>query len=195
MHGINNNKSAGEIRSGSILSHDNTWSGFNSGHNLQNFRNYKPSVHWGPVNGKNLWDKNEPNGSTGYWATGTHTGVNGSRTLVDTNVTKTWWDSGGQLRTGAWPINRWWEAGASYMVRNMSKETTDILENHVWAMANDGNTIDCSVLSFDDSHVTFDYGDRYEIWKVTKAFDQPGQGKSDLLSGLGTYPTGTTALS
>lgn len=185
------NKAAGQIRSGSIISHDNTWVGFNNGHELQNFRNYNPSVHYGPVDGVNLWDKNAPNGSTGYWATGTHTGSNGSTTLTDSNANKKWWDASGNPKTGAWTSNRWVETGVSYMVRNVSGEKGGDTNNRVWATSNTANTVTCSTISFDGTNVTFNTGDAYEIWEVTQALDQPGLGKSDLLAGLGDYPTGT----
>ena len=182
---------AGQIRSGCIITHDNTWTNGAKGHVLQAFRLYKKSPRWGPADGQNLWDKNVPNGATGYWATGTHTGADGATVLTDSNASKTWWDDSGIPQTGAWPINRWYVEGVAYMVRNRTRESSqgDI---RTWAISNTANTVTCSFKTFTGDHVTFNTGDTYEIWKVSQALDQPGMGKSDLLVGLGTFPTGTT---
>ena len=49
---------------------------------------FKGVPHWGPADGQNLWDKNLPNGSIGYWARGTHTGADGMTLLTDENPKK-----------------------------------------------------------------------------------------------------------
>ena len=69
---------AAQIRSGSILTFNNKSKGVTAGHVLQVYRPFHKSPHWGPVNGKNLYDENEPKSVTGYWERGTHTGASGS---------------------------------------------------------------------------------------------------------------------
>ena len=41
--------------------------------------------------------------------------------------------------------------------------------------------------------VTFNTGDKYQIWKVARLLDQSGVGKGDLLTGAGTYGSSTMA--
>jgi hypothetical protein len=192
------NKRGGQIRSGSLVTHDNVWTGYTDGHVLQAARLYKPSVHFGPADGENVWDKlaKNPTGGLGYWATGTHTGANGASILTDSNAAKAWWNNAGVVQSGAWGTNRFVEDGVAYMVRNVTQEDpTNFNENFVFAVSNDANNIHCSTLTGNGVHRTFNTGDTYEIWKVTQALDQPGMGKCDLLTGLGTYPGGTTPFS
>jgi hypothetical protein len=177
---------AGQIRSGSIITHDNTWTNVVRGHVLQTFRLFQRSPHWGPADGQNLWDRNLPNGSIGYWARGTHTGADGMTLLTDDNPKKIWWDSHGSLQTGSWPPNRWYEPGACYIVRNKTREKSQGTVR-TFAIGSDANTIKCSALSFFGNYVTFNNGDTYEVWKISQALDQPGTGKSDLLTGLGNW--------
>jgi hypothetical protein len=183
---VNNTPQAGQIRSGCIITHDNTWTHVARGHVLQTFRLFQRSPHWGPADGQNLWDKNVPNASIGYWASGTHTGANGTTILTDDNPKKTWWDARGILQTGPWPSNRWYEPGACYLVRNKTREESQGTIR-TFAIASDAHTVKCSGLTFFGTHVTFDTGDTYEIWKISQALDQPGTGKSDLLTGLGNW--------
>ena len=56
-----------------------------------------------------------------------------------------------------------------------------------FAIGSDANTVKCSALTFFGNYVTFNNGDTYEIWKISQALDQPGTGKSDLLTGLGAW--------
>jgi hypothetical protein len=166
---------AAQIRSGSLLTFNNTTKNFKCGHVLQAYRPFHKSPHWGPVNGKNLYDQNEPNSVTGYWARGTHTGASGSYNVVDS--------------TKNWATNQWYSSGSVFMVRNITTETTSTL-NYVWALSNNSNTITCSNIVWEsDKKTTFNKGDVYEIWKVNRALDQPGSGKTALLKGLGDWPT------
>src|SRR5438045_2195427 len=80
---------AGEIRGGTIISHDNTWTNVARGHILQDFRYYSgQDTYWGIANGQNVYDLNAPNGTASYWVAGTHTGPNGADSLTD--ATKNW---------------------------------------------------------------------------------------------------------
>jgi hypothetical protein len=75
-------------------------------------------------------------------------------------------------------------------VRDKTQEANQGV-TRTYAVANDANTITCSILSrFAGQRVRFNAGDTYEIWKVSQALDQPGMGKSDLLSGLGDWDSG-----
>jgi hypothetical protein len=165
---------AGQIRSGSIITHDNKWGNVANGHVLQAYRQFHPSPHWGVANGQNPYDDNDPNGITGYWETGKHTGANGATELTDS--------------TKNWAPNQWHVPGATYIVRNITKEATHDFHQS-FAVANTANTISCSALTFEDGvKLTFDTGDTYQIWKVVRSLDQPGLGKGDLLRGLPGKP-------
>jgi hypothetical protein len=177
---------AGQIRSGCIISHDNTWTNVEKGHVLQAYRLYDPSRHWGAADGQNNYDDNASNGKTGYWATGTHTGAAGATDLTDSNPKKTWWDDADKPQTGAWPINRWYSEGAAYIIRNISREVAQ--NTRAFAKSNTVDTITCSAHTKAGDRVTFDPGDTYQIWKVVHSLDQPGLGKGDLLTGLPGRP-------
>ena len=164
---------AGQIRSGSLITHDNKWGNVPKGHELQAYRQFHRSPHWGVANGQNPYDDNAPNGATGYWETGKHTGPNGATVLTDS--------------TKNWAPNQWYVPGATYIVRNITKEAARDFRQS-FAIANTANTITCSPLSFDRVTLTFNTGDTYQIWKVVHSLDQPGLGKGDLLRGLPGRP-------
>jgi hypothetical protein len=165
---------AGQIRSGSIITHDNKWGNVAKGHVLQAYRQFNPSPHWGVTNGQNPYDDNAPDGTTGYWETGKHTGTNGAIELTDS--------------TKNWAPNQWFVPGATYIVRNITKEAAGD-RHQSFAIANTTNTVTCSSLTFEDQiRLTFNTGDTYQIWKVVHSLDQPGLGKGDLLKGLPGRP-------
>jgi hypothetical protein len=164
-----------QIRSGSLITFNNTSKRLTAGHVLQVYRPYHKSEHWGPVNGQNLYDQNDPKSVTGYWERGTHTGPTGSTKVVDS--------------TKNWSANQWYSPGIVYMVRNITRETAST-QSYTWAASNTSNTIVCDDLKFgNDPTVIFNPGDVYEIWKVDRALDQPGSGKSVLIPGLGNWPS------
>ena len=49
-----------QIRSGCIITHDNTWINATKGHVLQAYRQFQYSPHWGIANGQNPYDDNAP---------------------------------------------------------------------------------------------------------------------------------------
>jgi len=62
--GTNLNRFVGNVRSGGVLFHDNSISGYwgnSAGFALQNFRNFHPFDAWGGADGTNAWDVNAPN--------------------------------------------------------------------------------------------------------------------------------------
>jgi hypothetical protein len=164
---------APQIRSGCIITHNNKWSNVTKGHVLQAYRQFHRSSHWGIANGQNPYDDNESNGSTGYWETGKHTGPNGVTVLTDF--------------TKNWAPNQWYIPGATYIVRNVTKEAAGDSQQS-FAVSNSTNTITCSPLSFSKTLLTFNTGDTYQIWKIIHSLDQPGLGKGDLLRGLPGRP-------
>ena len=170
--------SAGQIRSGCIITHDNKWSNVAKGHVLQVYRQLQNSPHWGWSNGQNPYDDNAPNGATGYWETGKHTGPNGATVLTDS--------------TKNWTPNQWYQPGVTYIVRNITQEALarsnrDKIQS--FAISNTSNTITCSALTaFPGKVLKFNTGDTYQIWKVVHSLDQPGLGKGDLLTGLPGRP-------
>ena len=88
----------GSLRSGTLLSHDNTWDGITGAvpRFLQAFRTFISLPPWGGASGANPWDLNDTEGNgtnvAGHvpflYASGTHTGASGATTLTDS--TKTW---------------------------------------------------------------------------------------------------------
>jgi hypothetical protein len=172
---------AGQIRSGCIISHDNTWTNVAKGHILQVYRYYNDQdTKWGIANGQNVYDLNDPNGTVGYWAAGTHTGPNGAATLTDA--------------TKNWNTNQWYTPGVAYIIRNKTKEDAGIPAQQSWILSNTSNTVTFSHVTFPGkTPLAFNTGDRYEIWKIERLLDQTGVGKGDLLTGAGTYGTSTMA--
>lgn len=168
---------AGQIRSGSIVTHGNTWANVKRGHLLQAYRQYHYSPHWGIANGQNPYDDNAPRESSGYWETGKHTGGSGALVLTDS--------------TKHWVPNQWYVPGATFIVRNMTQESAaaraaDKIQSFV--VSNTSDSITCSSLSFTSKRLTFNTGDRYQIWKIVRSLDQPGLGGGDLLEGLPGRP-------
>ena len=166
---------AGLIRSGCLITHDNTWTNVAKGNVLQVYRQFHRSPHWGISNGQNPYDDNAPNGTTGYWETGKHTGPNGSTVLIDSSK--------------HWAPNQWYEPGVTYIIRNITKEAADPnADNQSFVISNTADTIICSAKSFTNAPVTFNTGDTYQIWKLVHSLDQPGLGKGNLLTGLPGLP-------
>jgi hypothetical protein len=169
--------SAGQIRSGCIISHDNTWTNVAKGHVLQDFRYYNDqATKWGIANGQNMYDLNDPNGTVGYWAAGTHTGPDGADILTDA--------------TKNWTTNQWYtpDLGVAYIIRNKTKEAAGVPAQQRCILGNTSDTVTFSHVVFQIKQpLAFNTGDRYEIWKIKRLLDQPGVGKGDLLSGAGPY--------
>jgi hypothetical protein len=180
----NNSLPAGQIRSGSVITHDNTWSKVNRGHVLQAYRLFGYPQHWGYCNGQNPYDDNAPSGRTGYWETGKHTGPNGATVLTDS--------------TKHWTTNQWYEPGVVYISRNKTLEAAaseNIDKVPAFIVSNTADTVTCSSLTHNAvafrhiaKQLTFNTGDTYEIWKVIHTLDQPGLGKGDLMRGVPGLP-------
>jgi len=168
---------APQIRSGSIVTHDNKWTNVTRGHVLQVYRQFQGSPHWGWSNGQNAYDDNAPAGPNGYCETGKHTGPSGAALLSDS--------------TKHWAPNQWYQPGATYIVRNITQEAlarSDREKVQSFAISNTATDIKCSALNVSGKALRFNTGDTYQIWKVTHSLDQPGLGKGDLLTGLPGLP-------
>ena len=170
---------AGQIRSGCIITHDNTVLTLTEATFFKTFdiTMVMTKMLTGIANGENVYDLNAANGTTGYWAAGTHTGPNNASSLEDSNPAKIWWDEAGVQHTGAWPINRWWVPGVVFIVRNMTQAAAGPIAYQTWALSNTGNVITYSQTHFQvKPPVTFNTGDKYQIWKVARLLDQSGVG-------------------
>jgi hypothetical protein len=167
-----------QIRSGCIITHDNTWTNATKGHVLQAYRQFSYSPHYNWANGQNPYDDNTPKEATGYWERGTHTGADGATMLIDSSK--------------GWATNQWYQPGATYILRNKTKEgkaakDADKLQSFV--VSNTSTTIDYSARTRGGPvFLTFNKGDVYEIWKINHSLDQPGLGKGNLLNGLPGLP-------
>jgi len=171
-------QAAAQIRSGCIITHDNTWINTIKGHVLQAYRQFQYSPHWGIANGQNPYDDNAPKAETGYWETGKHSGPEGATVLTDS--------------TKNWPVNQWYAPGATFIVRNMTQKAfaaNDVDKLQSFAISNTANTITYSALTLNPrKRMTFNTGDIYQIWKIAHSLDQPGLGKGELLAGLPGRP-------
>lgn len=192
---VNDNpSSAGQVRGGSILTHDNTWTNVGRGNVLQCYRLFNYSPHWGWANGANPYDDNALNpavvkssngqfeGTRGCWATGKHTGESGAAVLTDS--------------AAHWPSDQWVaksaQEAACFILRNITQEKSVANEKEkrqAFIKSNTADSITCSGLTFEGRpRITFNSGDVYEIWKIDHALDQPGMGQGELLRGLSAQP-------
>ena len=101
-----------QIRSGTVVVHDNTYNNFTDGLALMAYRQIARRGTWGFSTGSNPWDVN---GSVlGLLERGTHTGANSATTLVDS--TKNW--TPGEWATVAS------RKGFSYIIRNITQNAS-----------------------------------------------------------------------
>lgn len=168
----------GQLRSGTMLEFNNIWTGkedrLGKSTRLTCYREFRPFPLWGGANGNNRLDSNDAHG---LYASGKHTGGNGSVTLVVANA--------------GWTPNQW----VTFSVTN----TTQMAKTRMGAFHPSacitGNTSDTITFVRDDSfggpNMTFNNGDGYEIYKLLAALDQPGRGKGDLLADKDPVATGS----
>ncbi len=118
-----------QLRSGTMLEFNNLWTGTkdpgSKSTHLACFREFRPFPFWGGANGNNRLDSNDPHG---LYASGKHTGENGSANLVVANagwkvdqwvgysVTNTTQTLKTQIGTAFYP--------SSYIIRNTSDTIT-----------------------------------------------------------------------
>jgi hypothetical protein len=176
----------GGLRSGVLITHDNTWDGVQPTHGivLQEYRGIfkwvtgPNSVAWLGASGDSSWDLNDTEGngtnvpghSPFLYESGTVSSGSGT-TMVDT--------------TKNWAINRW----VNFTVKRVSDNQIGLIT------ANTGNTL--TVFFYPDSGggAIWTASDHYQIHKCLAGLDQPGRGQCDLITG--TTPintvTGTAA--
>lgn len=164
---------AGQLRSGSLVTHDNTWTGTSipNGMTLTAYRDFYPFAPWGGANGNNGWDSND---SHGLYANGTHTGSNSSSTLTDSSAN--------------WTPNQW----VGYSITNTTQTVSYVFAGAThhynqasYITANTATTI--TFLAHNGGFgpsMNFNTGDGYSICKVLVCLDQPGRGGGDLLKGF-----------
>lgn len=164
-----------QLRSGSVLMHDNVLNDFTSGMAFQVYRFTDIKQYWGGVRGNTGYDVNATDGPLGgsLYATGTHTGGNNATALIDS--------------TKSWSSTQWASDGFAYVINNTSRNINPSFIASVTAPHQ---------INFSPQGVSapllpglfFNTGDHYEIRKVLKALDQPGQGKGSLKSGTNYLP-------
>jgi hypothetical protein len=165
---------AGQNRGGSLLWHDNTYTGtFKGGMGLRIYRlaEFERSGFKG-ADGTSPWDCNatEPDGThvDGHapytFATGTHIGGNDSLSVVV---------SGTQWKTDQW---------AGYSVTNTSR-ASPYFNGCNFIVSNTNNTLTLQPHFAHPPLPKFNTGDAFAIHKVLIVIDQPGRGQGDLLVG------------
>src|SRR5205814_2613106 len=128
----------------------------------------------GPANGTSIWDINDTSDQTGngygggpggLYASGTATRGSGKLNLTVSGT--------------PWMVNQW----AGYMVTNLDQYDSKGFIVSAYVLSNTANAM---TFAFDDSTaspLTFNIGNRFEIWRVLTALDQPGRGRGDLCTG------------
>ena len=173
-------QSSGQLRSGTLLQHNNTWTGNAGGlkgHSiiLTCYRQFRPFPFWGGVTGNNRLDSND---SHGLYASGKHTGENNSSTLIVANA--------------GWKANQWVGYSVSNVTQRLKMKMGAVFHPSSYIT---GNTSDTITFARDDSfggpNMTFNTGDSYEIYKLLVALDQPGRGKGNFLADKDPVVTGS----
>jgi hypothetical protein len=159
--------SAGELRGGCLLIHDNVWTGTRIEHGtmLTCYREFYPYKYWGTANGANPLDSNDPHG---IYFSGTAGSGSGTNTLVVPNA--------------GWTINQWVNYTVVNTTKLFSSGTGSGYHPSSYIDGNTSNTITVKSDAGTDGPLTsFAPGDHFEIRKVLIALDQPGRGKGSLI--------------
>jgi hypothetical protein len=169
--GTNLNRFVGNVRSGGVLFHDNTISGYWSNaatFTLLNFRSFHPFDPWGGADGTNPWDANSPT----VFFTGT-AAANSSGTTVTVSGAN-------------WTTNYW----AGYTLRRTTDACNAGTLSFSWILSNTSNTITYvnNGIYPGESATSFCAGDSLEIRKVDHALDQPGRALGSLVTGNPPVP-------
>ena len=155
--GSDRNRFVGKMRSGVILFHDNTITGYWTGlteFTLQAYRADDVFAPWGGADGTSQWDVN-----SGPFYSGTATAV-GSFTV--------------SVAGTPWTTNQW----AGYTIRRDAGTATP---GFAQIQSNTSNTITFAGGVF--HNLVFTVGDTFKIYKVLQALDQPGRAKGSLIRG------------
>jgi hypothetical protein len=166
----------GQNRGGSLLWHDNTYTGtYKGGMTLRPYRTFEYEGKlplWAGADGTSPWDYNATeaggthvDGHAPYtYATGTHVGANNSKTVMVSGT--------------PWTNNQW----AGYSVTNTNR-SSPYFHGHNYISSNTSNTLTLEpIIASSGPPGKFNTGDTFAIHKVLIILDQPGRGKGDLLN-------------
>jgi hypothetical protein len=159
--GTHLNSIVGYFRSGSVLFHDNAFSGYTDTPHFvlicpRMFWHYTP---WDQADGTSVWDVNMPGGPF-YSGTATSGG--------DLTVT---------VSGANWTPNQW----AGYSIKRIAGGASQITSNTT-------DTITYLSSGENGANLAFVTGDAFQIYKVTHAIDQPGRGQGSLITGDDPIP-------
>jgi hypothetical protein len=154
------NKFVGDLRSGCLLFHDNTVSGywgFLANYELKNMRGVWNFAPWGGADGTNPWDANDP---TVYF-TGTVTGVSGATvTIAGANFPN----------YSLYVLRRTSDVGGSGTI-NYAEIDSNTATTMTYKGSGYGPAMSCAI------------GDTIQVRKVNFALDQPGRARGSLVTG------------
>jgi hypothetical protein len=164
--GNNQNNLLGGSRSGGVLFHDNSVSGYGGNigsFSLQNYRNFMIFPTWGGADGTNTWDVNEPNA----FFTGTAAANSSGTTVIVSGVN--------------WTTNQW----VGYTLRRLTNVCGSNSVTFGWIRSNTANTITYTDNGGYNIPTTMAIcaGDSLEIRKVDHAIDQDGRALGSLITG------------
>ena len=154
--GSDRNRFLGGMRSGILLFHDNTISGYWTGSTeftLQCYRAVDTFNPWGGADGTNQWDIN-----SGPFYSGTAS-AGGNHTV--------------SVSGSPWTSNQW----VGYTIRRDAGGSPGFGE----ILSNTKNTITFSSGLF--GNLNFTPGNTFKIYKVSQAIDQPGRARGSLITG------------
>ena len=163
--GTDLNRFVGGSRSGGVLFHDNSISGYGGApvFTLVNVRNYMSFTPWGGANGTNAWDVNEPNaffnGTAARNSSGLTVAVSGAN----------------------WTTNQW----VGYVLRRTTNICNSGSLNYGKIQSNTSNTITYTGNGGyrSPADMSICTGDSLEIRKVDHALDQCGRAGGSLIDG------------
>jgi hypothetical protein len=162
--GTNRNRFVGQMRSGVILFHDNTITGYwkeLTEFTLQAYRLDDVFAPWGGADGTNHWDVN-----SGPFYSGTAS-IGGNHTV--------------SVSGSPWSTNQW----IGHTIRRDAGGSPGFAP----IRSNTSNTITFSGGIF--GSLNFTTGDTFKIYKVNQAIDQPGRARGSLIRGdLPVKPAG-----
>jgi hypothetical protein len=154
--GTDHNRFVGQMRSGVVLFHENTISGYWTGSTeftLQCYRAQDSFNPWGGADGTNQWDIN-----SGSFYSGTAS-AGGNHTV--------------SVSGSPWTSNQW----VGYTIRRDAGGSPGFGE----ILSNTRNTITFSGGLF--GNLNFTAGNTFKIYKVNQAIDQPGRARGSLITG------------
>jgi hypothetical protein len=160
--GTNLNSIIGNTRSGVMVLHDNTISGYQANPRLTLVaqRGFARFNIWGGADGTNPWDVNEPRA----FFTGAAASASSNRTVTVSG-------------NPGWTTNQW----AGYTIRRTSGSDSGC--PFAFILSSTSNTITYEGNAGYEGDLTFSAGDSLEIRKVDQILDQPGRTRGSLITG------------